>query len=505
MRLKQSQTQLYAQHQCNMATTAIWNVKGWLGKVLIYVENPEKTDNPNSAVVKEENTHELEGLSDVLDYAMQDEKTLKKWDISHTETLQRFVSGVNCSPLTARTEMLAVKERFDKQGGNVAYHGYQSFAPTDNVTPETAHEIGEKLAQELWGDKFQVIVATHLDTANHIHNHFVLNSVSYLDGKKYNDCKATYRLMREASDRLCREYSLSVIPNPEKGHSVHYAQWRAVQTGQPTMLDRIKFDVDKAIAESVTDKQFFYLLRQQGYYIKRGKDITLRPRGKPHGRKLYRNFGENYSYENICRRILLNTPKKRKQTINPVRKQIHMLFRGTLTQKKKCTGLRALYYYYSYLFGFIGKKKTSSPRLKFIYREDIRKFKAITHEAELLIHHKIDTLEQLHAYETGLQSEITALTEERKHLRYRTKSKKGQRELPELKKQISMLTERLAALRKEVRHCVNIEVRSKEMKEKIADAKMIYHAPGTKRKELNKNEQRRRCSGADVPDVPGRN
>lgn len=149
-----------------MATTAIWKVEGWLGKILIYAENPEKTNNPSYYDTGETSADEREGLKDVIDYAMRDNATVSE------DTMQRFVSGVNCSPLTARTEMLAVKKRYGKEEGIVAFHAYQSFAPNE-TTPEIAHEIGVKLAKELWGDKFQVIVATHLDKENHLHNHFV--------------------------------------------------------------------------------------------------------------------------------------------------------------------------------------------------------------------------------------------------------------------------------------------------------------------------------------------
>ena len=86
-----------------MATTAIWKVKGWLGKVLIYAENPEKTDNP--AFYQNDNLtqEEKQGLHDVIHYAMREEAT------TSTTLQERFVSGVNCSPNTAREEMLAVK------------------------------------------------------------------------------------------------------------------------------------------------------------------------------------------------------------------------------------------------------------------------------------------------------------------------------------------------------------------------------------------------------------
>lgn len=231
-----------------MATTAIWKVQGWLGKILIYAENPEKTDNPAYYQYDDLSEEDKQGLSDVIDYAMREEAT--------TSSKERFVSGVNCSPNTARDEMIAVKKRYGKNDGIVAFHGYQSFAQ-DEVTPEIAHEIGVKLANELWGDRFQVIVATHLDKKNHLHNHFVLNSVSYIDGYRYNDCKATYKLMRDTSDRLCKEYQLSVIENPIGNKSKHYAEWKAENEGTLTWKGIIKNDLDEAIATSVTDKQFF--------------------------------------------------------------------------------------------------------------------------------------------------------------------------------------------------------------------------------------------------------
>ena len=118
-----------------MATTSIWSVKGWLGKVLIYVENPDKTDNPDYIKMNEMPDVEKQGLSDVIAYAMNEKKNM-----------QQYVSGINCSPMTARTEMLAVKKKFDKEDGIIAYHGYQSFAEGE-CTPDIAHEIGVKLAE----------------------------------------------------------------------------------------------------------------------------------------------------------------------------------------------------------------------------------------------------------------------------------------------------------------------------------------------------------------------
>lgn len=230
-----------------MATTAIWRVKGWLGKVVIYVENPDKTENPAFYEKQEMTERQAQGLSDVIDYAVNSEKTRAADEA--TEVMQQFVSGVNCHPATAREEMIAVKKRFGKEDGTVAYHGYQSFAPGE-ATPEMAHEIGVKLAQQLWGDKYQVIVATHLDKDSHLHNHFVVNTVSFLDGIKYHRTEKDYYEMQKASDNLCREYGLSVIENPQRGKSRQYGEWRAEQEGRPTWRGLIRAEIDEVIRQS---------------------------------------------------------------------------------------------------------------------------------------------------------------------------------------------------------------------------------------------------------------
>lgn len=146
-----------------MAVTSIWRVNGWLGKVVVYVENPDKTTNPEFyGRLPEQGSADLE---DVIAYAISNRKTERLCE--EADTLERFVSGVNCHPATARTEMMAVKRHFGKEDGTIAYHGYQSFAPGE-ASPEIAHQIGVELARRLWGERYQVVVATHLDKANHL-------------------------------------------------------------------------------------------------------------------------------------------------------------------------------------------------------------------------------------------------------------------------------------------------------------------------------------------------
>ena len=285
-----------------MATTSIWRVGGWLGKVVIYVENPDKTENPAVYEKPDMEGRDAQGLSDVIEYAARQEKTGRiAPDEEGAPVMQRFVSGVNCSPSTARDEMIAVKKRFGKEDGTVAYHGYQSFAPGE-ATPELAHEIGVKLATRLWGDRYQVIIATHLDKENHLHNHFVLNTVSFVDGIKYHRTKKDYHDMQTVSDELCREYRLSVIENPQYGKAKQYGEWRAEQEQRPTWRGLIRADIDEAVRQAMTERQFFDALRKKGYTVKVGKDISVRPLGKERFVRLMRNFGEDYSLDSIRKR-----------------------------------------------------------------------------------------------------------------------------------------------------------------------------------------------------------
>lgn len=428
--------------------------------MLDYAGNEDKTANPDYS-----NT-ELQGLRDVMDYTCQDYKTEK----------QHYVSGINCCPETAREKMLITKRKYGKMGGIIAFHSYQSFAEGE-VTPQLAHEIGLKLAQEMWGDRFEVVVATHLDK-KHIHNHFVLNSVSFADGKKYYDNNENYDRLRVKSDRLCREYRLSVIDEPQKGRRPSYAVYLAEQQGEPTYRSLVRADVDSAIAQSLTDRQFFQNLRKMGYEVKIGRDITVKPPGKDRGLKLFRNFGENYTLEAINRRILSHGMPRRTQLPEPKRVR-QVTFKGNIRNVRKIAGFRALYIRYLYMLGGRPQKQAQGRRLltekqiHFIFREDIRKMHLLSEEMKLLGSCRIDNAEQLFSYKEGLTQRIEDLTGQRQKLRYKPRSTKDESTIIVLKSEISSCSGQLAELRKGVRLCDRITARTAEMKDKIRKAEQL--------------------------------
>lgn len=476
-----------------MATTSIWSVKGWLGKLVIYVENPNKTTNPQYYEKAELTEKQAQTLLDVIDYAADPSKTDSAIHDENIETHQQFVTGINCLPTTARDEMQAVKKRFGKEDGVIAYHGYQSFAPGE-ADPKTAHEIGIRLAKELWGEKYQVVVATHLDKENHLHNHFVVNTVSFVDGIRYHRTGKDYHDMQVASDNLCREYGLSVIENIQYGKSKHYGEWKAEQEQRPTWRGFIKADIDEAIRMSLTERQFFRHLEEKGYEIKMGKDISVRPQGKERFVRLMRNFGEEYSIENIRRRILSQyIPEK--PLAEPERKTRHYRMQGSMKSVRKITGFRALYFHYCYKLGIFPKDRPQNrKRLHFLLREDLLKLNNISQEVRLLVRNKIDTAEQLSLYKNGLEVQIQKLSAERKALYKKQRTVKCQSD-PKLaeavKKEIDGLTEQLKALRREVYLCDDIAQRSGVIIEKL---KAVREDEQNQGKEKQQNEPIRRRS-----------
>ena len=450
-----------------MAVTSLWAVRGNLGGVLDYAANPEKTD-----------------LTNLLRYATQQRKTVVQ---EEGVPVKQLVTGIHCAPATARQEMQAVKKRFGKEKGVIAYHGYQSFAPGE-CTPELAHEIGVKLARQLWGNRYQVLVATHLDRENHLHSHFVINTVSFVDGKKFYRSGQDYRAMREASDALCREYGLSVIENPQPGKAKHYAEHRAEQNGKPTWRSLIKRDVDTALRQSMTERQFFHALQGMGYEVKVGADISVRPKGKERFFRLGRNLGENYTPMGIRRQLLEQSRPEREYRPHPRKVKFH----GQVKPARKATGFRALYYYYCYLLGIFPRNKRRLPRrVPPALREELLRGERFSQEVRLLSRYKIDTAEQLEGHRGKVVEQLENLISHRTLL-YRQIRTVGVQSDPErkdrVKQEISTLTGQIKKLRKEIALCQDIALRSEKMRERLQAVQI--EEKSLSRKEVKAKEDR---------------
>lgn len=427
-------------------------MKSRLSHVLEYAKNTEKTENPKWSET------DYQTMRDVMDYAMNDYKTEKQY----------YVTAINCNLDCAREQMQMAKTQFSKNDGILAWHGYQSFAEGE-VDADTAHEIGVRLAKELWPE-FQVIVATHLNTRC-LHNHFVLNSVSFLHGGKFNACKESYRKMRAVSDRLCKEYKLSIIKEHTAYYPKHYAEWAAREKGNPTWRDVIREDVDAAVMGSVSFQSFVNNLRERGYEVeKRGSFWRVRPQGKERFVRL-RSLGENYTEEAITERIIKQRwptrPPKPKRQESTVRIKIYGDFHlSKITWK----GLRALYYFYRRkLREARGQQSSYTP---YILRDDIRRLDAIDKQTRFLFTRKIDTEQQLSAYQSNAEKRIASLSDERTDLKNELRRTNiPEKRTSEIQLRLQQIASELKLMRQDVKLCKAILVRSLEIAEKNAQLK----------------------------------
>jgi hypothetical protein len=442
-----------------MAVTSIWPIKGRIDTVINYARNPEKTREKASL----SSLHEIEG---VIEYAADEMKT---------ET-RSYVSCINLtSEEDAAKEFMEVKRRYGKTDGRLCYHGYQSFK-ADEVDAYTAHEIGCKLAQELWGDRFQVVIATHCNTG-HYHNHFVINSVSDIDGKKFYNSPADYQRMRDASDRLCREYCISVITQPEN-RKKNYGEWIAEKSGKPTMKGKVREDIDRAIAASTTERDFLRVMNEMGYEV-----VTRTQKGTPlvhpivkivDGDKRFRldNLGEYYELDSIKQRIQNNY--RRKDPFPEVKEDKKAPYYHYKEKAEKATGLYALYLHYCYELHIIIYKPASVKKVSAFLREDVTKLDRYIAQADFLGKTGIQTVEELDAYKSEKEERIKQLTESRTGLRndlkrhVRIGDEKG---AEEIKARISELSAEMKTCRKEIGLCTGIAERSAQVKENLEQIK----------------------------------
>ena len=414
-----------------MAYTSIIPVRR-LDSTVNYVMNKEKT----TAV----------SLQDALDYAANRDKTEQSC----------FESSYACTLETAFADMRQTKERWHKSGGVQGYHLVQSFAAGE-VSPELAHQIAKELADRVLGGRYEYVIGTHLNTG-HIHSHIVWNSVSRIDGKKYHSNGKSYvTQIRAGSGELCRKYKLSVIDTENSHHVAKpYAEWLAEKNGQPTWRTAIRQDVDEAIQQSLTWRQFLTVLDRKGYEVRLGRKYpVLRPPGKERFVR-FKTLGKRYTPEAIQTRILYP------QSYHPYVENPPTIQHGRLHSGKKphrkLTGLRALYYRYLYELGALPRKPR---RPSYAVRQDAYKLDQRIRQMEFSSKHNIDTLAQLETHRQALQTEIGQLLTKRKQLP----------KTDDLQSQHESVNTALKQLRQEERLCRKIAEHSIEVQQHLTEAR----------------------------------
>lgn len=456
-----------------MAVTKIWAIKDSLSRVVDYAANPDKTI--------------YSDLQKVIHYAENGDKTVSG------DEKACFVTGVNCSTDSAYEEMYAVQKRFNKVGGNVAYHAYQSFK-TGEVTPEQCHRIGVQLARDMWGTDYQVLVATHFNTGTY-HNHFVINSVNMWSGKKFDCNKKAYYKFRDLSDKLCEKEQLTVIKNPsgKTPRSMYFAEKR----GEPTKYNLMRNAIDYAISISLNQAQFRKALEKQGYIINldpRLKYATIRSVNDTKNTRLY-HLGEQYDREGIFSRMRENDvwiasekyssyiKGTKPKTIQPKK----YVFKGNFSKTKKITGLKALYLHYCYRLGYLPKKnqhKPLSPEMKQAWR----KIDRISNQVRLVSKYNLNDISDIENFISNNNEQIKIVKQQRDKIYNKLRRCKDTDKISSLKSERDACSDTLKRLRTDNRVAKSIQNNVDEIKSNMKAEISIQHQRFTptkqKRREL---------------------
>lgn len=423
-------------------------------------------------------------LEAVINYAMNGEKTENGI----------LVSAINCLPKTAYSQMMLTKKAFHKEDGRLGYHIIQSFNGNE-VSPEKCNKIGIELAEALWGDKYQVVVCTHTNKDN-VHNHIVLNSVSFIDGSKYHNSNAEIAFLRETSDDICIKYGLSVIESKKANKERDIAKSRIKNYNRNEgKMELIKADIDEAIKIAKKYQEFVDILSYKGYYIKRsGNGMSISSPYYNRNIRLARVFGEDYTLDNIKSRIYRNGAYQMHETTKNEKIYKIRIYDGIKIdrEKLKTSSFYRLYVHYLYLLGKLLPKIHYEERTKEYYQE-IDKFNKLSDEMNLICTYNLNSNEDVQNLRMKYIEEVTPLKAEREKFKkiYNKTNSVTDKNLLEVK--IYILTKDINTINSKIQTCRRIinkaEKGEKEnwiIQKRLEDNKMRNEKENTKNKCKNR-------------------
>lgn len=377
-----------------------------------------------------------------------------------------------CYPHTKEEQQKFIKKCFGEYSGG-GCDGYD-------------YTIGMEFARRLFGDRYEVVIGTHLDKA-HLHNHVVVNSVSFVDGKKYHSSPGSYYFdVRGVSDALCRENDLSTIAPQGKGK--HYAEWKAEQKGKPTIRSIVRADIDRIIGEAYTYETFLMLLRREGYVVQNRLDckyVTVLP---PGGKRAIRldSLGEGYTEQDIRRRLAAQREGRTlaTHTFTHTGRRYRIKGRRPIGTQRKIKGFQALYLRYLYLLRGTRRKKHFR-RVPFSVRQEVVRLERYDRQFRYLWANGMTTAEDLEQRIVALEREIYDGEQQRKPLYRERRDAEDEAYKTQCSAEIDRQTAALREKRRELALCRRI------LEDVPLVSRQVQQAEAERREEVRKEAQKR--------------
>lgn len=338
-------------------------------------------------------------LETALEYIQNGDKTEEKI----------LVGSINCLPETAYEQMLDTKQIFGKSNKRQGYHIIISFPP-EEATPEQAFEVTRRFAEEHLGENYEVVYSVHTDKA-HNHGHIVWNSVSFVDGMKYDSPKGNWKYhLQPLTNKLCKELGLSIQPAEYSKNPVNMSRekWEFEQS----FKELIYRDARLCAAYAGSVDHFLYLMKRIGYEFKQGAYLTV----KVPGRKLYHKLDKmDEMFKEGEFKYYLGSP----YTVIP-----HYYAKDFWNYKKSnLTPYQKKFYAKMYRLRIVEQKKfyVNSAR----YAEDLKRFHLLQDEYLMIVNNDIKDFGDLIDYKLGQEKRHEEIDKRQHKIYAMTKAKRG--------------------------------------------------------------------------------
>ena len=354
-----------------------------------------------------------------------------------------------------------------------------------------ANQIGKELAENLWGDIYQVLVCTHINKDN-VHNHIILNSVSFIDGKKYHNGNTEIAILREESDRLCNKYGLSIIETEKAQKEKFYREKRIEKFSRTDKkMNKIRNDIDEAIKLVKKYSDFKLVLKAKGYEINdKGQYFTVKSPYYSRSIRIDKVWGEEYSVLGIERRIY-NKAKELLPVANFNEKYYKKSYTGPKINKYllQTSSLYRLYVHYLYLFKKLPVKneyKKQTPEYFKKKRENDRIFE----EINFMARNHFKSIGEIREYQKECENKLPEVKSKRENLWRKYNKVADSGEKLKIINEIGILTQRIDKIQAHKNACGRMIKRFEEIKEEyLAELKAREEFEQNKLSKINKKNR----------------
>lgn len=418
-------------------------------------------------------------LQHVIDYGKNGDKTENG----------ALVSSINCGVETAYEEMALTKKFYHKEDKILGYHIIQSFDGFE-TSPANANQIGKQLAEEMWGDKYQVVICTHVNKQN-VHNHIILNSVSFVDGKKYHNSETNIALTREISDRLCIENGLKVINTSKSRKEKEIAEKRIDNFNRrDEKMQKVITDIDEAIKSAKKYSDFKLALKAKGYSnIKdNGKYFSLKTPYYSRNVRINKVFGDDYSVQGIKERIYGYRKVETMQFANYNKKYYKKIYKGPKIDWKLYKRNRFFAWYVAalYILGILPAKVVVQEVTVQDYKVR-NKTKMIFEELNFINQSHSKSIEDIKIHKKEIEDKLPVLKGERENLWIKYKKTVFAKDKNFILERINLLSDEISTLYGQRNACNRIIDTYNKVYEEIKKERLEKE----KFEELSNNDKRK--------------